>query len=395
VGFNERFAILFGALALLARVGMAWYTTGLSRSKNAAAAILRNVLDFCIATLAFWAFGAAIMSADVGLYFDHAGHVNFRVFLHLVLVLFASAIPVGAGGERSKLLPMAMVSFFMASLVVPLAGYFAWMGWLARMDYIDEAGASVVHLAAGVSALAVAILVGPRSGKYNRDGSSNMIPGHSLPMASVGVILMLVAWGPYVIGAGALHSGAGTYAAFNVLLAAAAGGLAALIGSIIRYGKPDVALIYSGLLGALVAVTGAANLMPTGGAVAIGVIAGAIVPWALVQIDLRFKVDDPAGAIAIHGIGGLIGTLAVAFVAPIMTMGQRMRQLGVQALGVVLISVIALASIVPLLFVLKKAIGIRAREADEFDGLDLAEHDLNAYPDFQQTTIKSYHLREA
>jgi Amt family ammonium transporter len=214
-------------------------------------------------------------------------------------------------------------------------------------------------------------------------------------MASVGVILMLVAWGPYVMGAGALHSGAGTYAAFNVLLAAAAGGLAALIGSIIRYGKPDAALIYSGLLGALVAVTGAANLMPTGGAVAIGVIAGAIVPWALVQIDLRFKVDDPAGAIAIHGIGGLIGTLAVAFVAPIMTMGQRMRQLGVQALGVALISVIALVSIGALLFVLKKSIGIRAREADEFDGLDLAEHDLNAYPDFQQTTIKSYHLREA
>jgi Amt family ammonium transporter len=392
---NERFAIIFGVLALLVRVGMAWYATGLSRSKNAAAAVLRNVLDFCVATLGFWACGAAITSADVGLYFDHAGHLSIPVFIHLLFVLFASAIPVGAGGERSKLLPMAIVSFFMASLVVPLAGYFAWTGLLARLDYIDEAGASVVHLAAGMSALAVAILVGPRTGKYNRDGSSNMIPGHSLPMASVGVIVMLVAWGPYVLGAGAIYRGFGVYGAFNVLLAAAAGALAALAGSVIRFGKPDAMLTYSGLLGALVAVTGAANLMPTGGAVAIGVVAGTIIPWVLVQIDLRFKVDDPTGAVAIHGIGGLIGTLAVAFVAPIDTMANRFRQLGVQAIGVVLISVIALVSIGVLLLVLRKAIGIRASEADEFDGLDLAEHDLNAYPDFQQTTIKSYHLREA
>jgi Amt family ammonium transporter len=290
---------------------------------------------------------------------------------------------------------MAIVSFFMASLVVPLAGYFAWTGLLARMDYIDEAGASVVHLAAGMSALAVAILVGPRTGKYNRDGSSNMIPGHSLPMASVGVIVMLVAWGPYVLGAGALYRGFGVYGVVNVLLAGSAGALAALAGSVIRFGKPDAMLTYSGLLGALVAVTGAANLMPTGGAVAIGVVAGAIVPWVLVQIDLRFKVDDPTGAVAIHGIGGLIGTLAVAFVAPMNTMGQRFQQLGVQAIGVVLISVIALASIGVPLLVLRKAIGIRASEANEFDGLDLAEHDLNAYPDFQQNTIKSYHLREA
>jgi len=127
---------------------------------------------------------------------------------------------------------------------VPLAGYFAWTGLLARLDYIDEAGASVVHLAAGMSALAVAILVGPRTGKYNRDGSSNMIPGHSLPMASVGVIVMLVAWGPYVLGAGALYRGFGVYGVVNVLLAGSAGALAALAGSVIRFGKPDAMLTY-------------------------------------------------------------------------------------------------------------------------------------------------------
>lgn len=391
---NERFVILFGGLALLVRVGLAWYAIGLSRSKNAAGAVVRNVLDFCVATLAFWAVGAAIFAGDPALFFDHRGHANFTTFFHLVLVLFASSIPISAGGERSKLFPLGAVSFLVAAVIVPIAGYWAWTGFLARFGYLDEAGAGVIHLAAGASALAVAMLVGPRSGKYNRDGSSNMIPGHSLPLASVGVLIVLIAWVPYVMGAGALHRGAGAHAAINVLLAAAAGGLASLISGVVRYGKPDVMLIHSGVLGALVAVTGGANLMPTGAAVAIGAIAGAIVPWAMVQIDLRLKVDDPTGAVAVHGVGGLIGTLAVALAAP-MDMNLRVRQLGVQALGVTVIMLLAFVATGALLLALKKTIGVRSKEADEFDGLDLAEHDSNAYPDFQQTTIKSYHLREA
>ncbi|HEV2295698.1 MAG TPA: hypothetical protein VGR35_17760 [Tepidisphaeraceae bacterium] len=391
---NERFIILFGCLALLVRVGFAWYATGLARSKNAAGAVLRNVLDFSVATLAFWAVGAAIFAGDAGLYFDHRGEAHYATFFHLVLVLFASSIPISAAGERSKLFPLAAVSFVVAGVIVPVAAYWAWTGFLARLGFLDEAGASVIHLSAGMSALAVAVLIGPRSGKYNRDGSSNMIPGHSLPLASVGVLIVLVAWVPYVMGAGALHRGAGAHAALNVLLAAAAGGLAALVASVLRYGKPDVLLIYTGLLGGLVAVTGGANLMPTGGAVAIGAIAGVVVPWAMVQLDLRMKVDDPVGAVAVHGAGGLLGTLAVALVAP-MEMDQRLRQLGVQALGILVIALLALIATGALLIVLKKTIGIRSKEVDEFDGLDLAEHDLNAYPDFQQTTIKSYHLREA
>ena len=234
------------------------------------------------------------------------------------------------------------------------------------------------------------MLVGARNGKYNRDGSSNMIPGHSLPLASVGVVVMLIAWLPYVFGASAAHGGefgAGPRTAINVLLSAAAGGLAALVSSLVRYGKPDVVLIYSGLLGALVAITGGANVLPTGGAVAAGAIAGVLVPYAMVQIDLRWRVDDPTGAVAIHGIGGLLGALVPGVFG--------VRQLGVQVIGALSIACLALLATAGLLVVLKKTVGVRSREADEFDGLDLAEHDLNAYPDFQQTMIKSYHLREA
>ena len=386
--------ILLAAVALLVRVGMAWYATGLSRSKNAAGAVLRNVLDFCVATLVFWAIGAAVFAGDAALIADHKGRANSTTFLNLVLVLFASAIPVGAAGERSKLLPLGAVSLLMAGGIIPAAAHWAWTGWLHRLGYLDAAGAGVIHLAAGAAALAVAILIGPRTGKYNRDGSSNMIPGHSLPLASVGVLIMLVAWLPYVVAASAAHGGVGGRTAMNVVLAAAAGGLAALVASMVRYGKPDVLLIYSGLLGALVAVTGGANMMPTGGAVALGATAGLLVPYALVQIDLRFKVDDPTGAVAVHGVGGFLGTLAAGLFV-FGSAGEALRQVGIQVLGAAAIAALALLPTAALLLVLKATIGIRSREADEFDGLDLAEHDLNAYPDFQQTTIKSYHLREA
>ena len=378
--------MLLGAVALLVRVGMGWYATGLSRSKNAAGAVLRNVLDFCVATLAFWAIGAAVCFGDRGLIFDIGRRFGANAFFHLVLVLVASAIPIGAAGERSKLLPLGAVSFLVAGVIVPVAMHWVWTGWLLRLRFMDGAGASAIHLAAGMTALVIAVVLGPRSGKYNRDGSSNMIPGHSMPLASVGVIILLVAWLPYVIGASATR-GFFINMPANVLLAAAAGGLVALVSSMLRYGKPDVVLIYSGLLGALVAITGAANVLPTYGAVAVGAAAGVLVPYAMVQIDLRFKVDDPTGAVAIHGIGGLVGTLVPGVFG--------FRQLGVQALGAIAIAALALLATGSLLIVLKKTIGIRSREADEFDGLDLAEHDLNAYPDFQQTTIKSYHLREA
>lgn len=379
--------ILLGSLALLVRVGMAWYATGLSRSKNAAGAVLRNVLDFCVAALAFWAVGAAIFTGDAGLFFDIKGRANAVTFFDLVLVLFASAIPIGSAGERSRVLPLGAVSFLVAGVVVPVAANWAWFGWLARFGFQDGAGASVIHVAGGMSALAVAMLIGARHGKYNRDGSSNMIPGHSLPLASVGVLIMLVAWLPYVVGASGAHGGFSGRTPINVLLAAAAGGLAALISSMIRYGKPDVLLIYGGLLGALVAITGAANLLPTGGAVAVGAVAGLLVPFAIVQTDLRWKVDDPTAAVAIHAVGGMLGALVPGVFG--------VRQLGVQLMGTLTIACLALLATAALLVVLKKTVGIRSKEADEFDGLDLAEHDLNAYPDFQQTTIKSYHLREA
>ena len=277
-----------------------------------------------------------------------------------------------------------------------MCGYFAWDegGWLHRIGFVDIGGASVLHVVGGLAALAGAVIAGPRSGKYNRDGSSNLIPGHSVPMASVGVLLIFAGWLPYMLAASALHGGT-SRVALNVVLCASAAAIVAVIVSHARYGKPDIMLTYSGLLGGLVAITAAGGLLSPIAAVVTGAIAGVIVPSATVAIDLIWKIDDPAGSIAAHALGGAWGILALAIFYPAQAWGEKLRFLGVELLGLIVMAIFALIASAALFLILKQTVGLRLHDDAEYDGTDLAEHDLNAYPDFQQTMIKSYHLREA
>lgn len=207
---------------------------------------------------------------------------------------------------------------------------------------------------------------------------------------------MTVGWLPYVLGVTLWSQGTASLpaAAMNVLLAGASGGMVALFYGRFRYGKPEVFLTYSGLLGGLVAITAASGSVSTLSAVVIGAVAGLLVPISTILIDLWFKVDDPTGQITIHGIGGLWGTLAVALFTP-NTCPMKLRLLGIQLAGLVAILLLTVVLSLSLFVILKASAGLRSPEADEFDGLDLAELDVNAYPDFHQTMIKSYHLREA
>jgi Amt family ammonium transporter len=254
----------------------------------------------------------------------------------------------------------------------------------------------VIHVAGGLCAAAGAVVVGPRTGKYNRDRSSNFIPGHSAPMASVGVMLMLAGWVPYVLAASMAmnHSIAGR-AAMNVILAAAAGTLVAVIVTHAKYGKPEIMLAYAGLIGALVAISAVGGAVSTIAAVVIGAVAGVIVPIATVQLDLVWKMDDPVGGVAIHVLGGAWGTIAAGIFVHAPSYGEKFRDIGVQILGLFVIAALSLGLSLCAFALLKKTVGLRLSEDAEWDGIDLAEHDLNAYPDFQQTMIKSYHLREA
>lgn len=395
--------VLLGTALLVMRVGQALYVSGLCRSKNAAGAALRSVADLCVATLAFWALGASILgqrssaffAVDPGLLLGASG-MTAETFFSATMVLVATGAVGGALAERSKFLPGCAASVLLAGVIVPVAGKWAWGGWLGRWGFHDVAGASAIHISAGACAAVGAALLGPRTGKYNRDRSANMIPGHNVPMATTGVLVMLVAWVPYVVGCGFLHGRMSStlLEPMNVLLAAAAAGAASMALAHFRYGKQDVILSLAGVMGGLVAITAAAGTVGTGSAVVIGAVAGVVVPLAAISLDLLAHLDDPTGAVSVHAVGGLWGTLAAGLFAP-FDFVDRMKLTGIQIVGALAVTVLAAGLSLALFVILKATIGLRVRDVDEYDGLDLAEHDVGAYPDFQQNTIKSYHLREA
>jgi Amt family ammonium transporter len=399
--------VVLGTGALLARVGQALYATGLSRSKNAAAAVTRGLFDLCGGALAFWAVGAAILfqqhNAAFGvrtayLFGWHlSGQTAGLVAFYAVAVLIACAVPAGTLAERSRFFPAGAGAIVLAAIVIPMTGMWAWGegGWLRRMGFVDVAGASVLHLTAGLTAAVGAMLVGPRSGKYHRDGSASMIPGHNVPLAGAGAMVVFAGWLPYVAGFAVIAKAPAGLAVLDALLAAAAAGMAAMLFGRFRYGKPDVTLALLGLLGGLVAISAGAGRVGPTAAVFIGAGAGVIVPMTSVYLDLIAHVDDPTGAVSIHAVGGLWGTLATGALLPAGSFAAWASHVGVQLAGAAAIAAVALVVAGGTYFALKATVGLRSREADEYDGLDLAEHDIGAYPDFQQTTIKSYHLREA
>jgi Amt family ammonium transporter len=325
--------------------------------------------------------------------------ISGAVLLGAIVASIATGAVVEAAGERSRFFPLVAASVLLAGIVVPIAGNWATTGWLARLGFVDPAGASWVHLVGGVCAAAAAWAVGPRQGKYNRDGSVNMMPGHSIPLARIGAFLMLAGWMPYVgamivLSSGPGHAAIADAACWNILLAAAAAGLTGLLYSQVRYGKPDVGHTLMGLLSGLVAITAAAGSVAPYWAVLIGAIAGCVVPLASIWIDRYARIDDPVGAVAIHGIGGLMGTLA-AGIFTAGTLSEHAKHLGVQLIGAAAVAGLSAVGSLALFLTLRLALDLRVSELDEFDGLDLAQHDIAAYPDFQQNTIRSYHMREA
>jgi Amt family ammonium transporter len=374
------------------------------RAKNSGGSLLRHLADLCIAALAFWAVGIAVHSPLCphlvfntrqlfGLRGDEAIALGPRTLLMLAAALLASGAVVGALSERTRFWPSLAPSILLGALLVPMtARWCADGGWLNRRGFHDLAGASFVHLTAGLCAAVGAIVVKPRDGKYNRDGSSNVFPGHNLPLACTGVMLMVVAWFPYLLGFGIEAGRPVGLIGMNTILAVAAAGAASLGVAHFRYRKSDIYLTFSGVLAGLVAVTGGADAMSNLSAVITGAVAGVLIPLLMLQEDLVWRIDDPTGALVIHGVGGAWGILATGLFGS--TNVARLKFIGVQLMGLGMVAAMALAISAVMFLILKRFVHLRARETDEFDGLDLAEHDIGSYPDFQQNTIKSYHLRE-
>jgi len=385
--------VVCGILVFFMQAGFTLVETGFTRAKNAGNIIMKNIMDLCIGSLGFWAIGYTVMYGDsigafIGsptLFFDDAENMH-NLFFQTVFAATAATIVSGAIAERTKFSTYLVFSFIMTVVIYPISGHWVWQGdgWLTGLGFVDFAGSAVVHSVGGWAALVAAFLVGPRLGKYT-NGKSNAIQGHNLLIGSLGVFILWLGWFGFNAGSQLAISGDNAGAVAGIIittnLAAAAAALTAMIVTWIAYGKPDISMTLNGALAGLVAITAGCTAVSPMGAFIIGVIAGVVVVFSIEFIDKKLKIDDPVGAISVHGVTGALGTLLVGVFAKDggLLYGGGFHQLGVQAIGVLSIGAWAIATSFVVLFILKKTFGLRVSKEEEVDGLDIHEHKANVY----------------
>lgn len=404
-------------LVFFMQAGFAMVETGLTRSKNAVNIMTKNLLDFSFGALLFWAVGYAIMYAsgdsnifgfDPSLAFlssanaptDGAGYAGSAGWLfQVVFAATAATIVSGAMAERTKLSSYLIYSVILTAVVYPISGHWIWGGgWLADMGIRDFAGSTVVHSVGAWAALAGAMMVGPRLGKYGKDGSVNVISPHNMPLAALGVFILWFGWYGFNAGSTLLAIGGISHVAVTTTLAAAAGAIGALFLSWILFKKPDLSMALNGALAGLVGITAPCASVSTTSAVIIGLVAGVLVVYSILFIERKLKIDDPVGAISVHGICGAWGTLAVGLfgqqiidiqywdesstIKDGLFFGGGFEQLGVQAIGVGAVFVFVFVAMLIVFFIIKKLVGLRVSDEEQIEGLDLGEHGNVAYGDF-------------
>ena len=408
----DTFWILFAAfLVFFMQAGFGMLEAGLVRTKNAANVLTKNVLDFSFAALGYFIFGYAIMSGTEGLLVGTEGWflsgvtspvegVPVEAFW-LFQVVFAGAaatIVAGAVAERMKFVAYLAYSFILTAFIYPVVGHWVWGGgWLSGLGFHDFAGSTVVHAVGGISALVGAWLLGPRIGRFTKDGSANVIAGHSLPLATIGVFILWFGWYGFNAGStlGFGEPDVVARVAANTTLAPATGALAGLMTAWVKWGKPDLTLALNGALAGLVAITAPCAVVGLGSSIWIGLIGGVLVVYGIDWLN-RIRIDDPVGAFPVHGLVGIWGTLAVGifgqagFGAPSdgLFFGGGFGQLGIQTLGVS--ACLAFTAIA--MFIVFKGIqavaGLRVSRETELRGLDLDEHGLESYSGFQIFTTE-------
>jgi Amt family ammonium transporter len=385
--------VICGILVFFMQAGFTLVEVGFTRGKNAGNIIMKNFLDLCIGSIGFWAIGYTVMYGEtigsfIGsptLFFDDVENMH-NLFFQTVFAATAATIVSGAVAGRTKFTTYIMFSFMMTVVIYPISGHWVWQGdgWLTELGFVDFAGSSVVHSVGGWAALVGAILVGPRLGKYT-NGKSNAIPGHNLVLGALGVFILWLGWFGFNAGSELAISGDSANAVAGILittnLAAAAGALSAMAVSWIKYSKPDISMTLNGALAGLVAITAGCAAVSPMGAFIIGVIGGSVVVLSIDFIDKTLKVDDPVGAVSVHGVCGALGTLLVGVFAIDggLLYGGGFSLLGVQAIGVIAIGAWAAGTAFVVLYILKKTIGLRVSKEEEVDGLDIHEHKSNVY----------------
>ena len=392
-------------LVFFMQAGFGMVEAGMIRTKNAANVLMKNVLDFCFAALAYFVFGYAIMYGSDGAIVGTEGWLLFGVespvdgvpleafwLFQMVFAGAAATIVAGAVAERMKFVAYLAYSFLLSAFIYPIVGHWVWGGgWLAALDFHDFAGSTVVHGVGGVSALMGAWLLGPRFGRFNKDGSPNVIAGHSMPLVTIGVFILWFGWygfnGGSALGMG--DPGLVARISINTTLAPAAATIAAMIVAWVRYGKPDLTLALNGALAGLVGITAPCAVVSPSAALCIGLVAGVLVVYGIDWLN-KVQIDDPVGAIAVHGLCGIWGTIAVglfgqvAFGAPASGLfyGGGFGQLGIQCLGVIACFGFTAIAMYIIFKAIDATLGLRVSHETELRGLDIDEHGMESYSGF-------------
>ncbi len=392
-------------LVFFMQAGFAMVEAGFTRAKNAVNILMKNLMDFSVGTIAFFLIGFGLMFGKTnGLFgttlFGLSGvepgadwNWTFLIF-QTVFAATAATIVSGAMAERTKFVGYLVYSFFITLFIYPVFGSWAWGGlldgggWLEKLGFLDFAGSTVVHSIGGWLALAGAIVLGPRVGKYGPDRKPKAILGHNIPLAALGVFILWFGWFGFNPGSTTVGDGSIGYIAVTTNLSAAAGAIIAMSISWVIMKKPDASMALNGALAGLVSITAPCDGVTPMGAILIGVVGGSLVVFAVLFIDRVLKVDDPVGAVSVHGVCGVWGTLATGLfnMQSGLFYGGGFKQLGVQALGAGAAFVWAFGLGLILFYVISKTIGLRVTPEEELKGLDISEHGMEAYSGFQVFT---------
>ncbi|MDR2522026.1 MAG: ammonium transporter [Spirochaetaceae bacterium] len=397
---------LGACLVFIMQAGFALVETGLTRAKNAVNIIMKNLMDFCLGSIVYWAIGWGLMYGKDALggligtseFFknvmdDPAYYRNW--FFQVVFAATAATIVSGAVAERTQFKAYLVYTCFISAVIYPVSGHWIWgRGWLSTMGFHDFAGSTVVHSVGGWAALVGAAVLGPRIGKYTKGPGGKLtvkaFPGHNMPLAMLGVFLLWFGW--YGFNGASTLSGSDSSIArvcTTTTLAASAGAIGALCTSWLLFKKPDVSMSMNGALAGLVAITAPCAVVSPAAALAIGVIGGILVVLSVEFIDKVLKIDDPVGASSVHLVCGIWGTLAVGIWGNVpgtalgVLHGGGLAQLGTQLIGVAAVGAWASLTSLMLFLIIKATTGFRVSQKEELIGLDITEHKAEAYTGFQ------------
>jgi len=415
VALDTIWVLVTAFLVFFMNAGFALVESGLCRAKNAVNILAKNFVVFAASSLAFWAVGFALMFGDgtgfIGLsgwgltgadnspatadaYQGVFSALNWtgvplyaKFFFQLVFAGTAATIVSGAVAERIKFGSFVLFSFILVAVIYPIGGHWAWGGgWLSKLTvpFADFAGSTVVHSIGGWAALAGVIVLGPRIGKFGPDGVARAIPGHNMTSATLGALILWLGWFGFNPGSTmAADPTAIALVAINTNMAAAAGALASTVAAWLALGKPDLSMIINGTLAGLVAITAPCAFVGVGSSIIIGLAAGVLVVYAVLAFD-KVKIDDPVGALSVHLVNGVFGTVCVGLFATDggLFFGGGFGKTISQLVGVVAIGATTFAVSLAVWYLLKATVGIRVSRAEELEGLDSGEHGMEAYGGF-------------